>query len=250
MPTPSPEPFAERPDSPGPPDCTVRLSDSDRVGAFSDAVFAITITILVLEIRRPAIGDGHIGSALLHQWPEYLAFAVSFVYVGVVWLNHHALSTGVRKVEFGFHWINLGILATAALLPFHTGVLASALAVGSSADQQAAVVLYAAALVSAAWIPVFPYPHRRPELLVDPADGVVLGAQRSRPSVGVVGCAVADIAGFVLSPVIAILPFIWMIVDHAATGEGLHAYRIARLFASRPRLPDCALAGRPRPRQQ
>src|SRR5919202_3581406 len=166
-----------------------RTASSTRVEAFSDAVFAITITLLVLEIGRPEIGDGELAFALLHQWPEYLAFAVSFVYIGVIWLNHHALFAGIRQVDIGLNWINLGILGTSALIPFPTGVLASALSEGSHADQQAAVVLYGivAALMSAAWLPVFPYLHRHPDLLADPTEAQLFPAHRSRQWVGVIG---------------------------------------------------------------
>jgi uncharacterized membrane protein len=204
-----------------------------RVEAFSDAVFAITITLLVIEISRPEIGNGELGSALVHQWPEYLAFAVSFVYIGVIWLNHHALFASIRQVDIGLNWINLGILGTSALIPFPTGVLASALSEGPHADQQAAVVLYGivGALMSAAWLPVFPYLHRHPDLLVDPSEAQLFRAQRSRPWVGVISFGIAALVGYLLSPQIAILLFVWMIAYHAATSEGLHANRIARLFA-------------------
>jgi uncharacterized membrane protein len=204
-----------------------------RVEAFSDAVFAITITLLVIEISRPEIGNEELASALLHQWPEYLAFAVSFLYVGVIWLNHHALFASIRQVDVGLNWINLGILGTSALIPFPTGVLASALVEGSHADQQAAVVLYGivGALMSAAWLPVFPYLHRHSDLLVDPTEAQLYRVQRSRPWVGVISFGVAALVGYFLSPVIAILLFVWMIAYHAATSEGLDANRIARLFA-------------------
>jgi uncharacterized membrane protein len=153
----------------------------------------------------------------------------------VIWLNHHALFARIRKVDFGLNWINLGILATSALVPFPTGVLASALSEGSGADRQAAVVLYAivAALMSAAWLPVFPYLHRHPDLLVDPSEARLFRAQRSRPWVGVISFGVAAILGYLVSPVFAIPLFAWMIVYHAATSEGLQANRIARLLAPR-----------------
>ena len=210
-----------------------RTPSSVRVEAFSDAVFAIIITLLVLEIGRPEVGHGNLGSELLHQWPEYLAFAISFLYIGVIWLNHHALFAGIRRVDFGLNWINLGILGTSTLVPFPTGVLASALGEGTRADQQAAVVLYAivAALMSAAWVPVFPYLHRHPDLLVDRSEARVLRAQRSRPWVGVVSFGAAAILGYLFGPVFAIPLFVWMIAYHAATSEGLHANRIARLFS-------------------
>jgi uncharacterized membrane protein len=204
-----------------------------RVEAFSDAVFAITITLLVIEISRPEIGDGELASALLHQWPEYLAFAVSFVYIGVIWLNHHALFASIRQVDIGLNWINLGILGTSALIPFPTGVLASALSEGSYADQQAAVVLYGSvgALMSAAWLPVFPYLYRHSGLLADPLKAQLFRGQRLRPWVGILSFSGAALVGYFFSPVIAILLFVWMIAYHAATSEGLHANRLARLFA-------------------
>src|SRR5215212_12008911 len=163
-----------------------RTPSSVRVEAFSDAAFAIIITLLGLEIGRPEVGYGDLGSELLHQWPEYLAFAVSFLYIGVIWLNHHALFAGISRVDSGLNWINLGILGTSTLVPFSTGVLTPALSEGTPADQQAAVALYAivAALMSAAWVPVFPYLHRHPDPLVDPSEARVLRAQRSRPWVG------------------------------------------------------------------
>jgi uncharacterized membrane protein len=120
-----------------------RTTSSVRVEAFSDAVLAITITLLVTEIRRPEIGEEALASALLHRWPEYVAVAVSFLYVGVIWLNHHSLFTRIRDVDVRLNWINVGALATAALVPVPTGVLAAALADGSRADRQAAVGLYA-----------------------------------------------------------------------------------------------------------
>ena len=87
------------------------------------------------------------------------------------------------------------------------------------------------ALMSAAWLPVFPYLHRQSDLLVDPTEAQLFRAQWSRPWVGVISFGVAALVGYFLSPVVAILLFVWMIAYHAATSEGLDANRISRLFA-------------------
>jgi|SRR5215207_8582518 len=91
----------------------------------------------------------------------------------------------------------------------------------------------------AAWLPVFPYLHRHSDLLVDPSEAQLFRVQRSRPLVGVISFSIAALVGYLLSPQIAILLFVWMIAYHAATSEGLDANRIARLFAwGSPRQTD------------
>ena len=133
-------------------------TDAQRAYGFSDGCFAIIITLLVIEIPRPEAERGQLGEALLRAWPAYAAFALAFIYVGVIWLNHHGLFRLVRRVDVGLNAINLGIIGTASLMPFPAGVMAEALDHGSLADQRAAVILYGlvAALMSAAWAPLFP----------------------------------------------------------------------------------------------
>ena len=85
------------------------LAVTTRLEALSDGTFAIIITLLVLEIHRPGAAVGHLGTELLQAWPSYLAYAVAFVYVGVIWLNHHYMIERLRKLDLTFNWLNLSI---------------------------------------------------------------------------------------------------------------------------------------------
>ena len=115
--------------------------ETARVEAFSDGVFAIAITLLVLEIGIDPANFDHLWRALADEWPSYLAYVTSFLTVGGVWLAHHRLYSHLRYVDPMLMRLNILVLMAASFLPFPTSLLAEAFDVSTSAER-AAVVVY------------------------------------------------------------------------------------------------------------
>jgi uncharacterized membrane protein len=113
--------------------------DTMRLVAFSDGVFAITITLLVLEIRPPT-DDENLLDGLIALWPSYLAYALTFLFIGQVWANHHVMFDHVRTADRVVLLLNTVLLMVVAFLPFATSVLAEALRSGH--DERTAVGFY------------------------------------------------------------------------------------------------------------
>ena len=115
-----------------------------RILALSDGVFAIAMTLLVLEIAIPATtSDTHLPKALLELWPRYLAYFLSFVVIARFWVAHHLTFRLISRYDTVLVWLNLLLLLFVAFLPFPTAVL------GAHNGSPAAAVLYAAAVVLA-----------------------------------------------------------------------------------------------------
>lgn len=91
--------------------------ETTRLEAFSDGVFAISITLLALDVRIPE-GDAHLRTALLDLWPTYLAYLISFLTIMVLWLNHHALLLWVHRMHGAVLVANGVLLMLIALVPF------------------------------------------------------------------------------------------------------------------------------------
>src|SRR5215813_4514606 len=114
-------------------------TETTRIEAFSDGMFAIAITLLILEVKVPAAEQGHLAEALLRQWPSYLAFCLSFFYIGIMWMNHHRMFTHIKRSNDTLLVLNLLLLLGVTAVPFPTAVLASRL---GTSDQRAAAVFY------------------------------------------------------------------------------------------------------------
>src|SRR5438128_11760955 len=93
--------------------------ETGRVEAFSDGVFAIAITLLILTIEPPSRGE-HLGHELLRLWPSYLAYGVSFLTVGIMWVNHHTIFRHFARVDRPLLLLNILLLMLIAFVPFRT----------------------------------------------------------------------------------------------------------------------------------
>jgi uncharacterized membrane protein len=122
----------------------------NRLEAFSDGVFAIAITLLVIEIRPPTPAEGEsLARALWEQWPHYLGYFLSFLVLGVMWLNHHRIFEPAVRVDGIVLVLNLNLLLWAVLIPFPTAVVADFLREGGD-DAKTAVALYGGVILLAA----------------------------------------------------------------------------------------------------
>jgi uncharacterized membrane protein len=97
---------------------------TNRLESFSDGVIAVAITLLVLGISTPGDHAGTLAHALLRQWPEYAAYATSFLSIGIIWINHHAMINRLREADHTILLFNLLLLMTIGVLPFATNLLA------------------------------------------------------------------------------------------------------------------------------
>lgn len=142
---------------------------ANRLETFADGVFAIAATLLVIDVGIPGELSGSLGRALLDIWPQYAGYAVSFVTIGIMWVNHHRLIRQVERVDEPFLFLNLALLACIAFVPFPTRILAEYVQTG---DGRAAALLYGTTLTVTAvfFNSVWLYASRRGRLLHPGAD--------------------------------------------------------------------------------
>lgn len=119
------------------------VSGNERIVALSDGVFAIVITLLVLEIKVPEVAANELSHALVENIPKILSHVVSFVVLGIYWIGHHNMFMHIKRHDRVLLWLNILFLLCVATMPFPTGLIVQ------YTDQQVSLVVYAATLVAA-----------------------------------------------------------------------------------------------------
>jgi uncharacterized membrane protein len=178
--------------------------DKRRAEAFSDGVLAVAITLLALDLRVDGTGHSTLIHQLGHQWPSFTAFIVSFLVIGVIWVNHHALFALIERVDRVLLLENLVLLMFVTTLPFTTSTLADFLRGGGS-NARWAVVLYGVSNIGMAlsFTAMLSRMLRR-DLVITPVPLIVARRAVRRFGLGTVAYPVATIAGLVWPPLILI----------------------------------------------
>ena len=148
------------------------MSDTRRVEAFSDGVFAIAITLLVLDIHVPDPSTtADLAQQLGSQWPSYVAYGVSFLTIGIIWINHHAMLRRIKAIDHEILILNLLLLLCVGLLPFTTALMAAYLKESEGETLAAAIyagsfLLMSVVFAAMNWTILF----RKDHLLAGPID--------------------------------------------------------------------------------
>ncbi len=188
--------------------------DPARVVLFSDAVIAIAVTLLVLEIRPPP-DSRNLLHGLATLWPSYLVYVVTFMLIGQIWANHHVLFDHIRRVDRVVLFLNTVLLMDIAFLPFASSVLAQAFRDGEG--QRTAVVLFgltfefAAILFNVIWW----HAARDRRLLAGSIDSAGAKAVGRRFQLAIVWLATGTVLGILVPPlgvavIAAFIPYYWL----------------------------------------
>ena len=179
---------------------------TDRLAALSDGVFAIAITLLVLDIAVPVSEGGRLLGSLGHLWPSYLAYVVSFSTIGAAWLGHNAITEYLDRANAVFIRLNLLLLLLVAFLPFPTRLFADY--IGKDQPEHVAATIYGVSLLLSStllWV-LWRYAVHAGLVRPDAADEEVqLLTQRLTP--GLAGYLVLIVAGLFV-PVIAVAGYL------------------------------------------
>jgi uncharacterized membrane protein len=170
-----------------------------RLEGFSDAIFAIAATLLVIDIKvPPGLSDpARLWAALRSLWPNYLGYVLSFVYIGLYWTHHYHLFDHFKRTDHIFFKINILFLMMISFLPFPTGLLAEYLH-GPDAMRQIAVLIYTGSLwvTASLFLAIWLYATHRRRLVDRNLDEAVIQRHNWRYGLAPIGYAGAFIVAF------------------------------------------------------
>jgi len=134
---------------------------TNRLEAFSDGVFAIVITLLVLDLKLPA-GQGGLGHRLWLIWPKMSAYAITFVIVGIYWVGHHGVFHVIKRIDKTVMWLNLGLLMAISFMPFPASIM------GLNPQDPVAIRFYVGTLIliGLGFIAIWTYASRGDRLII------------------------------------------------------------------------------------
>jgi uncharacterized membrane protein len=192
-----------------------QVTPASRIETFSDGVFAIAITLLILDIRVPRVEDVNVLAAsaglspgaalaqsLLKLWPHILAYALSFTVILVIWISQHQMFTHVRYADHAFMFLNgIGLMLVTAI-PFPTALLSEYMAHYQPRQFQISVIIYSGhgMLIAIAFNSLWRYATRKGRLLAHDHDPAVIRKIHEQYRWGPVGYVLAFVLAFI-SPI-------------------------------------------------
>lgn len=136
--------------------------DVDRIGAFSDAIFAFSMTVLAVEIVVPSVPTNELPQAIVEQVPHFISFVVGFLVVAMYWAGHHRMFRYMRRVDGRLIWTNILLLMLIAFMPVPTGYL------GEYTTIPLVAAIYAMVIIAMSFVELFLWHHAETARLIDP----------------------------------------------------------------------------------
>jgi len=201
------------------------MTETNRLEAFSDGVLAVAITLLVLDLHDPGTRLPHgLAHALFDQWPSYATYAVSFLTIGVIWVNHHDVFDRIAAVDRRLKFLNLLLLLVVVIIPFSTALLAHHLRDGANAHAAAVFYGLVATAMGAAFTAMWVYLGRHAELLADGHDAAYARGRAARtalagPSVYVIATIVGLVSAGASLILYALVPVYFAFTRSADAGS-------------------------------
>lgn len=180
------------------------MGNTGRVETFSDGVFAVAITLLVLQLAVPEVGEGKLAHALADQWPLLASYGASFLTVGVTWLNHRRIFSYLGRIDRPLEFLNLVLLLFIVLIPYPTALLGHYLQVGHDAQIAATALGAVMTAMAAAFTAMWTYATGHPAVLRDGVDPAAAKKTRWRYGLGLLMYA-ASIGLAWLSPLLVLV---------------------------------------------